>query len=73
MFLPQGDENTSNCLQGLAMQLGEALNLDTTVDLQSLSEEEIQAYVQFLMEVLQATTKNRGEAQVIYPLLATQV
>ncbi|MBR8834132.1 MAG: CHAT domain-containing protein [Stigonema ocellatum SAG 48.90 = DSM 106950] len=70
MFSQQGDESTANWLQGLAMQLGEALNLDTKVDLQSLSEEEIQAYFQFLMDVLQATAESRGNALVVYSLLA---
>ncbi|MBG1243578.1 CHAT domain-containing protein [Nostoc sp. NZL] len=69
-FLQQGDEKTANWLQGLAMQLGEALNLDNKVDLQSLSEEEIQTYYQFLMQVLQATADSRGNSQVVYPLLA---
>ncbi|MHC5717554.1 MAG: CHAT domain-containing protein, partial [Nostoc sp.] len=70
-FSQQGDETTANWLQGLAMQLGEALNLDNKVDLQSLSEEEIQTYYQFfLMEVIQATADSSGNSQVVYPLLA---
>ncbi|MCC5645029.1 tetratricopeptide repeat protein, partial [Nostoc sp. CHAB 5824] len=69
-FSEQGDETTANWLQGLAMQLGEALNLDNKVDLQSLSEEEIQAYFQFLMQVIQATADSNGNSQVVYPLLA---
>ncbi|WP_375510526.1 hypothetical protein [uncultured Nostoc sp.] len=52
------------------MQLKETLNLDITLDLQSLSEEEIRTYAQFLMEVIQATTESRGNTQVVYPLLA---
>ncbi|MBE8966049.1 tetratricopeptide repeat protein [Nostocales cyanobacterium LEGE 12452] len=70
MCSQHGDEKTANWLQGLAMQLREKLNLDTTVDLQSLSEEEIQAYFQFLMEILQATVDSEGDAQVVYSLLA---
>jgi hypothetical protein len=69
-FSQQGDETTANRLQSLAMQLREALNLDNKVDLQSLSEEEIQTYYQFLMQVLQATADSRGNSQVVYPLLA---
>ncbi|MEA5601573.1 CHAT domain-containing tetratricopeptide repeat protein [Nostoc sp. UHCC 0252] len=38
--------------------------------LESLIEEETQAYFQFLMEVLQATAESRSNAQVVYPLLA---
>ncbi|QLE43799.1 CHAT domain-containing protein [Nostoc sp. C052] len=70
MCSQRGDENTANWLQGLAMQLREVLNLDTKVDLQSLSEEEIQTYYQFLMEVLQATADSEVNPQVVYPLLA---
>ncbi|MEH2088831.1 MAG: hypothetical protein V7K61_19185, partial [Nostoc sp.] len=70
MFSQQGYENTASWLQGLAMQLREALNLDTKVDLQSLSEEEIQAYFQFLMKVIIATAESRGNSQVVYSLLA---
>ncbi|WP_230967846.1 tetratricopeptide repeat protein [Nostoc sp. WHI] len=70
-FSQQGDETRANWLQSLAMQLREALNLDNKVDLQSLSEEEIQTYYQFLMQVLlQATADSRGNSQVVYPLLA---
>ncbi|MCL6753867.1 tetratricopeptide repeat protein, partial [Nostoc sp. CCCryo 231-06] len=70
MCSQHGDERTANRLQSLAMQLKEALNLDNKVDLQSLSEEEIQTYYQFLMEVLQVTADSRGNSQVVYPLLA---
>ncbi|WP_445630557.1 CHAT domain-containing protein [Nostoc sp. DSM 114167] len=70
MCSQRGDENTANWLQSLAMQLGEALNLDNELDLQSLSEEEIQRYYQLLMEVLQATADSSGNSQVVYPLLA---
>ncbi|WP_256874953.1 hypothetical protein [Nostoc sp. C052] len=66
-FSQQGDETRANWLQSLAMQLGEGLN---EVDLQSLSEEEKQAYFQFLMDVLQATADSSGDSQVVYPLLA---
>ncbi|MEH2021267.1 tetratricopeptide repeat protein, partial [Nostoc sp.] len=70
MCSQHGDENTANWLQSMAMQLGEGLNIDNKVDLQSLSGEEIQTYYQFLMEVLQATADSRGNSQVVYPLLA---
>ncbi len=70
MSSQHGDEKTANWLQSLAMQLREVLNLDTQVDLQSLSEEERQAHFQFLMEVLQATADSEGNPQVVYPLLA---
>ncbi|WP_414516802.1 CHAT domain-containing protein [Nostoc sp. PCC 9305] len=69
-FSQQRDENTANWLRNLAMQLGEALNLDNKVDLQSLSEEKKQAYLQLLMQLLQVTAKSKGDVRVIYPLLA---
>ncbi len=69
VFLQQGDENTANWLQALVGQLRKASNQKITVDLQSLSEEEMQAYFQFLMQVLQATESSWGKAQVVYPLL----
>jgi hypothetical protein len=52
MCSQHGDEKTANWLQSLTMQLREDLNLDNKVDLQSLSEEEIQKYDQFLMQVI---------------------
>ena len=70
MCSQHGDENTANWLQGLAMQLREVLNLDTKVDLQSLSEQEIQTYYPFLIQVLQASADSSGNSQVVYPLLA---
>jgi hypothetical protein len=69
MCSQHGDEKTANWLRNLAMELREAMNLDNEVDLQSLSEEEKQAYFQFLMEVLQATADSSGNPQVVYPLL----
>nr|WP_242049402.1 CHAT domain-containing protein [Aulosira sp. FACHB-615] len=54
----------------MATQLREILNLDTKVDLQSLSEEQRQAYAEFLTEILQATADSEGNPQVVYPLLA---
>ncbi|BAZ00161.1 TPR repeat-containing protein [Tolypothrix tenuis PCC 7101] len=73
MCSQHGDEKTANRLQSLAMQRREALNLDTQVDLQSFREDEIQAYAQFLMQVIQATKDSRGNPQVVYPLLAKNI
>jgi CHAT domain-containing protein len=69
MCSQHGDDKTANRLRNLAMQPREALNLDNELDLQFLSEE-IQAYFQFLMEVIQATAESEGDAQVVYSLLA---
>ena len=72
-YSQQGDENTANWLQGVASYLREALNQDTQVHLRSLSEKGIQAYFQFLMEVLLVTRNSNHNAQVIYPLLAKNI
>jgi CHAT domain-containing protein len=80
-FMSQkGDENAANWLRNLAIQLREALNLTPQHAsgqaerrdnfLHATSREELQAYLQFLGEVLQATAESRGDARVIYPLLA---
>ncbi|NJM62435.1 MAG: hypothetical protein HC849_23145 [Oscillatoriales cyanobacterium RU_3_3] len=39
-------------------------------NLKSLSQSDIQVYLQFLIEVLQATRNSNGDAQVVYLLLA---
>ncbi|MEA5594765.1 CHAT domain-containing tetratricopeptide repeat protein [Rivularia sp. UHCC 0363] len=70
IYSQHGNENTANWLQNLASYLKEVLNLDNQVDLQFLSEEEIEAYFQFVGEVLQATADSKGNPQVVYPLLA---
>jgi len=49
-------------LRNLATQLGAVLNLNrTTPDLEA---------GQFLLEILRATADSKGDAQVVYPLLA---
>ncbi|MBD2489953.1 CHAT domain-containing protein [Aulosira sp. FACHB-615] len=73
MCSQHGDEKTANRLQSLAMQLREALNINTKVDSQSLSEEEIQVYFQFLMQVIQAIVESEGNPQVVYPLLINNI
>ncbi|MDJ0619501.1 MAG: CHAT domain-containing protein [Calothrix sp. MO_192.B10] len=70
MLLQEGDENNARWLEGLANYLREGLKQDNEVDWQSLSEEEIQTYLQFLGEVLLTTADSGGDAQVVYPLLA---
>ncbi|MUG91992.1 tetratricopeptide repeat protein [Scytonema sp. UIC 10036] len=47
-----------------------SFNPETKVDLRCLSEEELQAYFQFLMELRQATLESRGDKQVVHSLLA---
>jgi tetratricopeptide (TPR) repeat protein len=64
----QGNENAANWLRNLAVELGEALSLSSPT-VANLSEEELQAYWQFLMQVLQATAESECDARVVYPLL----
>ncbi|MDF2388159.1 CHAT domain-containing protein [Nostoc ellipsosporum NOK] len=61
-FAQQGEENTANWLRNLATYL--------TSETPPITEEDIKTYGQFLVEILQATAENNGDAQVIYPLLA---
>jgi CHAT domain-containing protein len=63
-FAQQGDENTAEWLRNLATYL-------TTPETTPITEEDIETYGQFLLEILQATADSNGDAEVIYPLLAT--
>ncbi|MDJ0616033.1 MAG: CHAT domain-containing protein [Calothrix sp. MO_192.B10] len=58
----QGEENTANWLRNLAAQL--------TPETTPITEEDIQTYGQFILEVLRITAESDGDAEVIYPLLA---
>ena len=73
MFSQEGEENTANWLLGLASQLSEELNItldgNTAASETSVNEANIDTYLQFLLEVLQATEKSGGNSQVVYPLL----
>ena len=73
-FTQQGEENTANRLLGLASQLSEeldiALNGNTPEPETPLNQANFDTYLQFLLEVLQATAKSEGNPQVVYPLLA---
>ena len=62
-FAQQGEENTAEWLRNLAIYL-------TTPETTPITQEDIDTYGQFLIEILQATAYSNGDAQVIYPLLA---
>ncbi|MBE8967783.1 CHAT domain-containing protein [Nostocales cyanobacterium LEGE 12452] len=62
-FAQQGEENTAEWLRNLATYL-------TTPETTPITQEDIDTYGQFLIEILQATADSNGDAQVIYPLLA---
>ncbi|MEH1965611.1 CHAT domain-containing protein [Nostoc sp.] len=62
-FAQQGEENSAEWLRNLATYL-------TTPETTPITEEDIETYGQFLIEILQATAESNGDAQVIYPLLA---
>jgi hypothetical protein len=68
MLSQQGNENAANWLRNLAVELGKALGLSSPT-VANPSEQDLQAYRQFLSEVLQATADSRGDARVVYPLL----
>ncbi|MFM5981062.1 MAG: hypothetical protein ACKO9I_10940, partial [Sphaerospermopsis kisseleviana] len=74
MFSQEGEENTANWLLGLASQLSEYLNIpleENTPEAETpVSEADRETYLQFLLEVLQATAESEGNPQVVYPLLA---
>ncbi|QIR38768.1 CHAT domain-containing protein [Tolypothrix sp. PCC 7910] len=61
-FAQQGQENAANWLRNLATSLNQ--------ESAPITEEDIQTYGQFLLEILQATAESNGDPQVIYPLLA---
>jgi hypothetical protein len=67
----QGDENTANWLRNLANQLREALNLSSPTAANT-SEEDLQAHLQFLIEVLKATRKAKGDARGSLPVAGRQ-
>ncbi|MEH2423460.1 MAG: CHAT domain-containing protein [Nostoc sp.] len=62
-FAQQGEENTAEWLRNLATYL-------TTPETTPMTEEDVEIYEQFILEILQATAENNGDGEVIYPLLA---
>ncbi|QEI40499.1 hypothetical protein BMF77_01068 [Dolichospermum sp. UHCC 0315A] len=74
MSTQEGQENRANRLLALASQLSEeldiALNGNTPEPETPLNQANFDTYLQFLLEVLQATAESRGNPQVVYPLLA---
>jgi CHAT domain-containing protein len=73
-FTQQGEENTANWLLALASQLSEELDIpleENTPETETpLTEADIETYLPFLLQVLQATSDSEGNPQVVYPLLA---
>lgn len=61
-------------LRSLGNKLVKALNSNfessPQPEKEDLSEEEVQAYEQFLIEILQATSESKVNAEVVYPLFA---
>ncbi|NEP34667.1 CHAT domain-containing protein [Moorena sp. SIO3B2] len=74
-LVEQGDRKAADWLQNLAEQLAEALGgleqvkSQTTKKSNSAALSTSEDYVEFLMEVLQATAESQGNPQVVYPLL----
>ncbi|MEO1432426.1 MAG: CHAT domain-containing protein [Cyanobacteria bacterium J06633_8] len=74
MMWKQGNRDTANWLKILANELAEALNINvessSQTQVEELSEEDLQAYLQVLMEILRVISESNGDAQVVYPLFA---
>ncbi|MCC5660550.1 tetratricopeptide repeat protein [Nostoc sp. XA010] len=62
-FAQQGEENTAEWLRNLATYL-------TTPETTPITQEDIDTYGQFLIEIVRTTADSNGDPQVIYPLLA---
>ncbi|MEA5581318.1 CHAT domain-containing tetratricopeptide repeat protein [Nodularia harveyana UHCC-0300] len=77
MFTQEGEENTANWLIALASQLSAALDIpldaNTSEAETPINEADIDTYLQFLLEVLQATKESGGNPQVVYPLLTANI
>ena len=70
----QGDKSAVEWFSKIAAQIEPGIvETDSEQYVESLSEEEIQVYLQFLVEVLQATGDSRGNSQVVYPLLEKNI
>ncbi len=69
MMSEEGNEDTANWLRNLGNQLAEYLNQSSSpAQIEDLSEEDLQAYFQVLMEILRAISESNGDAEVVYPL-----
>ncbi len=67
----EGEILAANRLRNFGNQLAEYLNQSSSPrQLEDLSEEDLQAYCQFLIEILQATSESKGDVEVVYPLFA---
>ena len=70
----QGDKSAVEWFSKIAAQVEPGIvETDSEQYVESLSEEEIQVYLEFLVEVLQATGGSRGDSQVVYPLLEKNI
>ena len=72
-FLERVNEIRLNWLRDLATQLDDTRNLEATVDLQCLTENDMQVYFQFLTQVILVTVNSNGDKQLIYPFLAQNI
>ncbi|MFN6155807.1 MAG: tetratricopeptide repeat protein [Dolichospermum sp.] len=71
MSTQEGQENRANRLLALASQLSEQLDIPLTPEPETpLNQANFDTYLQFLLEVLQATAESKVNPQVVYPLLA---
>lgn len=71
MMSERGNGDTANWLRNLRNQLAEYLNQSSSQrEKKELSEEDLRAYFQVLMEILRAISESNGNAEVVYPLFA---
>ena len=71
VFSQRGSEkaaNSANRLRNLITQIAQALKIPQSPQTQGRTEN-LDAYIEFLQQVLQATAESGGDAQVVYPLL----
>jgi CHAT domain-containing protein len=69
-FAQEGEENTANWLKNLALNIAEGVDSSAAPEPTPITEADIETYLQFILEVLRATSESNGNPEVIYPLLA---
>jgi len=66
----EGQENHANFLRNLASQLGQFLGRNDEGDSDNSEGQNPQEYAKFILDLLQAEAKSKGDIKVIYPMLA---
>ncbi|MEG4203796.1 CHAT domain-containing protein [Microcoleus sp. Pol7_A1] len=66
----EGEENHANYLRNLASQLGQFLGMNDEGDSDNSEGENLQEYLEFIRDLLQAEQDSNSDIKVIYPMLA---